>query len=281
MAYHRVRGKPRGKPEGGSGGSGGDVLVIADPNVSTLLDYRRRPHRRAGDGTHGRGDLRDGRRGEDLTLSLPIGTVVRDHDDVILADLAKPGFVVTLVEGGRGGRGNASLVSRRHHAPSFAEQGEYGEERMFTFELKLITDAALIGFPNAGKSTMISRVSAARPQDRRLPLHNTRAQPRRRRGRRSGVRDGGYSRPHRRRRQRSRPSSGCATPPCSARTSPSPTSSRRCASPTPPTPSRGASARPTRSSAAAASCTPPTPTWQACSARSPRPGSPSRASRWC
>lgn len=164
VAYHRVRGKPRGKPEGGSGGSGGDVLVIADPNVSTLLDYRRRPHRRAGDGTHGRGDLRDGRRGEDLTLSLPIGTVVRDHDDVILADLAKPGFVVTLVEGGRGGRGNASLVSRRHHAPSFAEQGEYGEERMFTFELKLIADAALIGFPNAGKSTMISRVSAARPK---------------------------------------------------------------------------------------------------------------------
>ncbi|HEX9977070.1 MAG TPA: GTPase ObgE [Acidimicrobiia bacterium] len=164
VSFQRERGKPRGKAEGGSGGGGGDVIVEADPAVSTLLEFRRRPHRRAGSGTHGKGDLQHGRRGDDLLLRVPPGTVVRDAAGTVLADLAKAGQHVTLLTGGRPGRGNAALIGPRRVAPDFAEQGEYGIEADFTFELKLVADAAIIGFPNAGKSTLIARVSAARPK---------------------------------------------------------------------------------------------------------------------
>lgn len=163
-SFRRQKGRPKGKPEGGSGGRGGDVIVEADDRVSTLLDYQRRPHRRAGNGTHGRGDLQDGRSGEDLILGVPPGTIVRELDGTVIADLAQSGQRVTVLEGGRGGKGNAALVSRAHVAPAFSEQGEYGETKDLVFELKLIADAALIGFPNAGKSTLISRVSAAKPK---------------------------------------------------------------------------------------------------------------------
>jgi len=163
-SFHKERGKPRGRPEGGSGGAGGDVIVEADPAAASLLDYQRRPHRRAGDGSHGRGGMQHGRRGTDLVLPVPVGTVVRDEQGTMLADLAEPGSRVMVVTGGRGGRGNAALTSSRHVAPTFAEQGEYGEEVGVTLELKLTADAAIIGFPNAGKSTLISRVSAARPK---------------------------------------------------------------------------------------------------------------------
>lgn len=163
-SFHRERGKPRGRPEGGSGGAGGDVICAADPAPASLLDYQRRPHRRAGDGAHGRGGMQHGRRGADLVLPVPVGTVVRDAQGTVLADLAEPGSRVVVVTGGRGGRGNAALASARRVAPTFAEQGEYGEEVEITLELKLMADAAIIGFPNAGKSTLISRVSAARPK---------------------------------------------------------------------------------------------------------------------
>jgi GTP-binding protein len=163
-SFHKERGRPRGRPEGGSGGAGGDVIVEADPAVTTLLDYRRRPHRRAGDGTHGQGDMQHGRRGTDLVLAVPVGTVVRDEQGTMLADLAVSGGRVVVVQGGRGGRGNAALASARHVAPTFAEQGEYGDEVELALELKLLADAAIVGFPNAGKSTLISRVSAARPK---------------------------------------------------------------------------------------------------------------------
>lgn len=164
VSFVRTRGRPQGKPVGGSGGDGGDVIVEADEGVATLLGYRRNPHHAAGAGAHGRGELRHGRRGDDLVLKVPPGTMISDDDGVLVADLVKPGQRVTLVEGGRGGRGNAAFVSPRLRAPSVCEQGEYGEGSWFTFELKLLADAALIGFPNVGKSTFISRVSAASPK---------------------------------------------------------------------------------------------------------------------
>jgi GTP-binding protein len=163
-SFVRRKGQPRGKPSGGSGGRGGDVILVAEPGTSTLLRYDRKPHWTASDGTHGEGDSRHGRAGDDLVLPVPLGTVVRDADDIVIADLVEPGQSIVVARGGRGGRGNAALAGMGRKAPTFAEQGEYAEPAWITLELKLIADAALIGFPNAGKSTLISRVSAARPK---------------------------------------------------------------------------------------------------------------------
>ena len=163
-AFVRRRGLPKGNPNGGSGGPGGSVILQVDEGMSSLLTYQRNPHHRAGDGTHGQGDLRHGRSGADLTLGVPPGTSVYDDEGQMVADLVRAGQSVTLLEGGRGGRGNAAFVSPSNRAPSVAEQGEYGREASFVLELKLLADAALIGFPNAGKSTLISVVSAAKPK---------------------------------------------------------------------------------------------------------------------
>jgi len=157
-------GKPKGKPSGGSGGRGGNVLLQADDSVASLLDLKRHPHQRADSGTHGEGDVRHGRRGDDRFVRVPLGTVAHLEDGTMLADLVRPGQEVPVAAGGRGGRGNAGLVTPRLRAPTFAEQGEYGEEVAVRLEVKLIADAALIGFPNAGKSTLISTVSAAKPK---------------------------------------------------------------------------------------------------------------------
>lgn len=164
VSFEKVRGKPRGRAIGGSGGRGGDVIVRADESVATLLTYRRHPHRQAGNGTHGQGDLKAGKRGEDLVLLVPCGTTVRDEQGTTLADLVQDGQEVVVLEGGRGGRGNAALVDPAHRAPTYCEQGEYGQEAWLEFELRLLADAALVGFPNAGKSTLISVVSAAKPK---------------------------------------------------------------------------------------------------------------------
>ena len=161
-SFLRTKGRPKGRPDGGNGGQGGDVTVRADPSVSTLLRYKRQPHHRAGDGTHGQGDLRSGRQGADLVIAVPLGTVVIDEENTVLADLVAEGHEVTVLRGGRGGKGNAAFVSPKLRAPAIAEQGEFGKEAWFTFELKLLADAALIGYPNAGKSTIISTVSAAK-----------------------------------------------------------------------------------------------------------------------
>lgn len=140
------------------------MVIIADSSLSTLQAYRRRTHHKAGKGTHGSGDLRNGRRGEDLRFPVPPGTAVFDEEGRLAADLLSPGQRVRVLTGGRGGRGNAALASPRRRAPAFCEQGEYGSGAWFTLEMKLLADAALIGYPNAGKSTFISRVSAARPK---------------------------------------------------------------------------------------------------------------------
>jgi GTP-binding protein len=138
------------------------VILRADPSVSSLLRYKRNPHHKAEDGTHGEGDLRHGRQGRDLVLGVPLGTVVSEPDGTVLADLVQPGHQIVVLKGGRGGRGNAAFVSPRLKAPAVAEQGEYGIETAIVLELKLLADAALIGFPNAGKSTIISSVSASK-----------------------------------------------------------------------------------------------------------------------
>ena len=162
-SFQKRKGKPRGRPNGGNGGNGGNVILCADPSVGTLLRYDRKPHWQADGGEHGEGELRHGRTGDDLTLSVPLGTMVRDENDVLLGDLVEEGQCLVVARGGHGGRGNAAFVSPDRRAPSFAEQGEYGEERTATLELQLLADAALVGYPNSGKSTLISRVSAATP----------------------------------------------------------------------------------------------------------------------
>ena len=155
----------RGGPSGGDGGRGGDVWLVADRNVASLLAFRDHPHRRATNGKHGSGNNRHGARGDDLVVKVPVGTVVLDHGDHSqLADLSAHGERWLAAGAGEGGRGNARFLSNRRRAPAFAEQGEFGEQRWLRLELKLLADVAIVGFPNVGKSTFISRVSAAKPK---------------------------------------------------------------------------------------------------------------------
>jgi GTP-binding protein len=164
ISFRREPHVPKGGPDGGDGGSGGDVYLTADRNTASLLAFRDHPHRRAESGKHGSGGKRHGARGKDLLVSVPEGTVVRTRDGEVLADLVQHGDRLLAAKGGRGGRGNARFLSNARRAPGFAEQGEYGEEFWLRLEVKLLADAALVGFPNAGKSTLISSVSAAKPK---------------------------------------------------------------------------------------------------------------------
>ncbi|HJA28553.1 MAG TPA: GTPase ObgE [Candidatus Olsenella pullicola] len=170
MSFRREAFVPKGGPDGGDGGRGGSVIIEADAQLSSLIDYRYKHHFRAERGTHGQGARRHGRDGEDLVLRVPVGTVVRELDPATqtpaydIADLTQPGERVVVAPGGAGGRGNIHFVTSVRRAPAFAEKGEPAREHWIELEMKLMADAALVGMPSVGKSSIIARISAARPK---------------------------------------------------------------------------------------------------------------------
>lgn len=170
VAFRREAHVPLGGPDGGDGGDGGDVVLVADTNVTSLVDLHRAPHLRAGRGGDGGSKDRTGARGDDRVVAVPVGTIVRDVDGTPLADLATPGRRVVVAEGGRAGRGNRSFANRFRRVPSFAERGEKVEEALLRLELRLIADVGLVGFPSAGKSSLVRRLSAATPRVEAWPF---------------------------------------------------------------------------------------------------------------
>jgi GTP-binding protein len=165
MSFRREKHVPKGGPDGGDGGRGGNVVIEADQSLSTLLDFHYKRHFKAQRGTHGKGSRMDGANGADMVLKVPLGTVVREAEtSAVIADLVHPADRAIVARGGFGGRGNPHFVTPTRRAPAFAELGEPADERWITLELKLLADAALVGFPSVGKSSLIARMSAARPK---------------------------------------------------------------------------------------------------------------------
>ena len=165
VSFRREKYVPKGGPDGGDGGNGGSVYIVSDRNLTTLLDFRYAPHYKAERGAHGQGSRKSGLSGNDVVIKVPCGTLIKDAETgEVLGDLTEHGAKLLVAKGGKGGRGNQHFATPTNRAPRYAEPGEPGEERTLELELKLLADVGLVGFPNAGKSTLISVLSAAKPK---------------------------------------------------------------------------------------------------------------------